>query len=98
VQSLRFAGELDGDDVLLMARSASDTGSAALQASIPTNPGTSVATDGELETYFLTLDATRKRRVIIQAPPAVSGAELKRIQEWLSYQLLVQESGPAVHD
>jgi hypothetical protein len=45
-------------------------------------------TDG-LETYTLTLDPKNNRRVIIKAPPTVSDAELKRIQQWLSFQLIV---------
>ena len=56
-------------------------------------PQLETATD--LETYYLTLDASRKRRVIVQAPAAVTSAELKRIQDWLSFQLLVSESDVA---
>jgi len=44
-----------------------------------------------LETYSLTLDPEKGRRVVIQAPPVVSAGELKRIQQWLSFQLLVNE-------
>jgi len=49
----------------------------------------------ELETYYLTLDARTKRRVVVQAPPAVTAQELKRVQEWLSFQLLVTEAEAA---
>jgi hypothetical protein len=42
-----------------------------------------------LETYTLTLDPKQNRRVIIKAPPTVTEAELKRIQQWLSFQLIV---------
>jgi len=42
---------------------------------------------------WLTLDARSKRRVIVQAPPEVTAQELKRVQEWLSFQLLVTEAG-----
>lgn len=44
-----------------------------------------------LETYTLTLDPVKGRRVIIKAPPEVSAAELKRIQQWLSFQLIVSD-------
>ena len=44
-----------------------------------------------LETYTLTLHAGSKRRVIIQSPPEVSAVELKRIQDWLSFQLIIKE-------
>ena len=96
VESLRFAGELDGDQTLLsptrMARiespaDADKNGNKATNAvQAPPNAG-----DGDLETYFLTLDFSKRRRVVVQAPPKVTPAELKRIQDWLSFQLLVQE-------
>jgi hypothetical protein len=93
VQSLRFAGELDGDDVLLA--SAKATAPAELEqpqitrSAIPPQ----LQTTSDLETYYLTLDAASKRRVIVQAPAAVTAAELKRIQDWLSFQLLITEMG-----
>jgi hypothetical protein len=91
IQSLRFAGELDGDDVLLAVSRVPEVGlakdSTAVTAITPTIPA-----GGSLETYFLTLDAGGKRRVIVQAPAAVTSAELKRIQDWLSFQLLISEN------
>jgi len=41
------------------------------------------------ETHFLTLDAKRGRRVTLQAPPVITTAELKRIQNWLAVQFHV---------
>ena len=44
-----------------------------------------------LEKYSLTLDASQKRKIVIYSPPEVTGAELKRIQQWLSFQLLITD-------
>lgn len=44
-----------------------------------------------LERYNLTLDPQTKRRIVVYAPPSVSAAELKRIQQWLSFQLIVTD-------
>jgi hypothetical protein len=94
IESLRFAGELDADHTLLSAakRPESETTKDATQAKtnimVQTAP---TMGEGDLETYFLTLNAAAKRRVIVQAPPSVTSSELKRIQDWLSFQLLVDE-------
>jgi len=50
------------------------------------------ASSDESESHYLTLDAKRSRRVVIQAPPIITGAELKRIQNWLAVQLHVIDS------
>jgi hypothetical protein len=55
----------------------------------PKNPDTTKDEDSHLETYSLTLDPERRRKIIIKAPPEVTEAELKRIQAWLSFQLIV---------
>lgn len=44
------------------------------------------------ESHYLTLDAKRGRRVILQAPPVITASELKRIQNWLSVQFHVVDS------
>ncbi len=92
VQSLRFAGELDGDDVLLGSARTSQPVEVQQPAGAQNTAVPQPLGDGELETSYLTLDAGRKRRVIVQAPAAVTAAELKRIQDWLSFQLLVAEN------
>ena len=56
-------------------------------ATIPAPP----ASD-EWESHYLTLDAKRGRRVTLQAPPIITTAELKRIQNWLAVQFHVVES------
>lgn len=51
-----------------------------------------LAADSDSESHFLTLDARRGRRVILQAPPVITEQELKRIQNWLAVQFHVVES------
>ena len=95
IESLRFAGELDADYTLLATsknarvettKDADRNGNKSVTIAQPTP----LTGDGDLETYYLTLDASKKRRVVVQAPPQVTRAELKRIQDWLSFQLLVE--------
>ena len=96
IESLRFAGELDADYTLLgssrpqtgetpKAEENNDSRQTLPQRSV------SISSEGDLETYYLTLDANKGRRVIVQAPPSVTASELKRVQDWLSFQLLVEE-------
>lgn len=98
IESLRFAGELDADYTLLASRKNVGDNAAKAAATLEFGQVTllsgSTAAEGNMETYSLTLDASKKRGVVVQAPPAVSPAELKRIQDWLSFQLLVQEPSP----
>jgi hypothetical protein len=90
-----FARLLRGDDALTR-------GPEKRTSQVPPNHGTptigsprvvaSPVQDGaKRETYYLTLDARTERRVVVEAPPAVTAEELKRIQEWLSFQLLDTE-------
>lgn len=44
------------------------------------------------ESHFLTLDAKRGRRVVLQGPPVITEQELKRIQNWLAVQFHVVAS------
>lgn len=45
------------------------------------------------ETYSLTLDPSKNRKIVIQAPPMITSKELERIKQWLGFQLLVMEEG-----
>jgi hypothetical protein len=98
IESSRFAGELDADHTLLafQKNGGVDSPIAAATNEFSQVPSSSIpiSADGDLETHSLTLDASKKRRIILQAPSSVSPAELKRIQDWLSFQLLVQEQSP----
>lgn len=48
-----------------------------------------------LEKYTLTLNPDKNRRIVIHTPATVSAAELKRIQQWLSFQLIVSDEPDA---
>jgi len=48
-----------------------------------------------LEKYTLTLNPEKNRRIVIHTPATVSAAELKRIQQWLSFQLIVSDESDA---
>ena len=58
--------------------------------------GPSPPTSEGNESHYLTLDAKQSRRVVIQAPPFVTRAELERIQNWLAVQLHVVENSKEV--
>lgn len=83
-------GWSDGNDTLLgtSAQSSKQPDQQKLPGSPTVVPPETA--DADLETYYLTLDARKNRRVIVKAPPSVTQQELKRIQDWLSFQLLVE--------
>ena len=60
---------------------------APFQSTLP-----NLGTANDHESHFLTLDAKRQRRVILQAPPVITASELKRIQNWLAVQFHVVEA------
>ena len=61
-----------------------------------TNDALPTAKEEGLEPYPLVLDAKTKRRIVLYAPPSITAKELKRIQQWLQFQLIVEDdaSGP----
>jgi len=99
IASVKFAGLLRGDDTLTRGpekrTNQVPTNQAAAVMGSPLVVASPIQDGAELETYYLTLDARTKRRVVVQAPPAVTAQELKRVQEWLSFQLLVTEAEAA---
>jgi hypothetical protein len=48
--------------------------------------------DEGLEKYTLTLNAAQKRKIYLWAPPEITAVELKRLQQWLSFQLIVTDA------
>ena len=94
VQSLKFAGLLDENGILRLTHTANAAPSAV--PTVKTVQGTAIAADAPiddtgLETHYLTLDKASNRRVVVKAPASVTPQELKRVQEWLSFQLLVDD-------
>jgi len=91
VRSVNRAGLVKTDGTL-SANVPEESASAPISETISVgavtaNPPSPVS--DEWETHFLTLDAKRGRRVTLQAPPVITTAELKRIQNWLAVQFHV---------
>jgi hypothetical protein len=62
-------------------------------APVAPKPPSEVVEEG-LQRSVLPLDASTKRRLVIWAPPTVTPKELERIQQWLSFQLIVAGEDP----
>jgi hypothetical protein len=96
VRSVKGAGLVKSDGTLgfasVEASPVRTNAERPVQASSITLPPVPATSSDESESHYLTLDARRSRRVMIQAPPIITGAELKRIQSWLAVQLHVVES------
>ena len=58
---------------------------------IPVKHEMPVVSESMAAAATLLLDPKGERRVVLQAPPTVTQAELTRIQQWLSFQLIVDE-------
>ncbi len=62
------------------------------KAATPYSNVLAAAASSDSESHFLTLDAKRGRRVVLQGPPIITESELKRIQNWLGVQFHVVNS------
>lgn len=98
VNSAQRGGLVGGDGTLsttiperVPSSAATEKTTQATAVPLQNTAGALVAPD-DYESHFLTLDAKRKRRVILQAPPVITGSELKRIQNWLAVQFHVVDS------
>lgn len=96
VRSVTRAGLVTSDGTLSLTVAVPSTGSvssqrARSQASPSEIASTMPSVSEESESHYLTLDASRNRRVTVQAPPIITASELKRIQNWLAVQLHVVE-------
>jgi hypothetical protein len=96
--SLKFGGFLDGTGTVIgifQSNAQHHNGQPAEPSAVNSaSSGTEELSDASLEKYFLTLDTRKRRRVIVQAPPSVTPQELKRIQDWLALQLIVEPTQP----
>lgn len=96
VRSVNRAGLVKGDGTLSLVPSPSVTHETPQKAFAPAAPSmianSPLSISEESESHFLTLDASRNRRVTVQAPPVITASELKRIQNWLAVQLHVVEA------
>lgn len=96
VSSAQRAGLVRGDGTLSTTAISERVASLAPQkteaVSAPSENVGGLLHSGGSESHFLTLDAKAQRRVILQAPPVITAAELKRIQNWLAVQFHVVDS------
>ena len=97
VRSVNRAGLVKSDGTLSLNVSSPSTKHANSQRAFSPSgssmiPNTPAPISEESESHYLTLDASRNRRVIVQAPPVITASELKRIQNWLAVQLHVVEA------
>src|SRR6266404_3512515 len=97
VRSVNRAGLVKSDGTLSLDTSSPANRQASSHRASP-QPGPSTTQNTfdslseESESHCLTLDASRNRRVTVQAPPVITASELKRIQNWLAVQLHVVEA------
>ncbi len=97
VSSVQRAGLVQADNTLVTtptqhSRPASTSEVANVKVATQTSPTIPIASSDDSESHYLTLDAKRGRRVVLQAPPVITVSELKRIQNWLSVQFHVVDS------
>jgi hypothetical protein len=97
VASVQRAGLVQGDNTLVTAlsqhsRPAITPEAANIKVAPHTSPTLQISGSDDSESHYLTLDAKRGRRVVLQAPPVITSVELKRIQNWLSVQFHVVDS------
>jgi hypothetical protein len=97
VSSVQRAGLVQADNTLVTtptqhSRPAPTSEVANVKVATQTSPTIPIASSDDSESHYLTLDAKRGRRVVLQAPPVITVSELKRIQNWLSVQFHVVDS------
>ena len=95
IQSLRFGGLIAADEIL---RGAAPIDDSAAQKS--PDPVRQVRVDensnlnpGE-QRFVLPLDRGGTRKFVAISPATITSTELKRIQDWLSFQLIVEDVQP----
>ena len=93
--SIKTAGFLSSDGTITAATATVNDDKGDRTATPPVKP----RNEGEVDPpnshgFTLILDPKKNRKFFVQAPPSVTEAELKRIQAWLGYQLLVVPEDP----
>lgn len=87
--SIRFAGLIDRDSLVQQTPSApaSEGGAPSLDSGIKTPQKKEEA--AEVQTHTIFLDTAKRRKFTVMAPLDITPAELKRIEGWLGFALLV---------
>lgn len=92
VQSLRFAGLISADEII---RSAAASENPSLPKSLDNGGQGQDKTDAnpgpDEQRFVLPLDRTGARKFVAISPATITTQELKRIQDWLSFQLIVED-------
>lgn len=95
IDSLRYAGALSAENLLNFTSESrpehlsSSTTPASVETALPRD---SKEPSEEGFRFELILDPKSRRKFVVFSPSTVTSAELKRIQDWLSFQLLVADS------
>ena len=92
VQSLKFGGLIAADEILrgteqLDNRPGQKDQDSPKHSKLDTNPGL----DPAEQRFVLPLDRSGARKFIAISPATITSQELKRIQDWLSFQLIVED-------
>jgi hypothetical protein len=93
IQSLKFAGLISTDEILrggALAESSVD--SAGDKATGHAVRGVNPDRGSGEQKFILRLDGSGNRNFVVISPATISRQELKRIQDWLSFQLIVEET------
>jgi len=96
VDSLRYVGALSADNLLNFSSeptvplSNGSVSTPTIPVSVPLQRLGESQNEGFR--FELILDPQSRRKIVIYSPSTVTSAELKRIQDWLGFQLLVADS------
>src|SRR6266487_4624740 len=89
---IKSDGTLSSNAQFRQERAPESTGKSEVQTAPTSLPAVLPPTTNDSETHYLSLDAKRGRRVVVQAPPVITEGELHRLQNWLAVQLHVVKS------
>jgi hypothetical protein len=95
VQSLRFGGLIAADEILRSGVTLEDSVGQKSQdpvRQVPIEENSNVG-PGE-QRFVLPLDRSGTRKFVAISPSTITSTELKRIQDWLSFQLIVEDVQP----
>jgi hypothetical protein len=95
VDTLRYAGAVSGDNLVNFS-SSPEASHVAVAEPAPAKEYIAIEEPKKPDEGYrfeLLLEPKSGRKFVIFSPPTVSSAELKRIQDWLSFQLLIQDPG-----